>query len=88
MIAHPVAGEDAHEFKRRLDRIPTSFRLGEGDARLLDRAVERVIRPDNPCLGAFIRLTQASLGQATAGDIAAARSTCRGAESGRFIEAP
>jgi predicted acylesterase/phospholipase RssA len=36
--------------KEKLDRIPTSFRLGGDDARLIDAAIDRVLTPANDCL--------------------------------------
>lgn len=39
-----------HDLFERLNRIPTSFRISAEHAGLLDKAVEYVLTPDNPCL--------------------------------------
>jgi hypothetical protein len=62
--------------KERLDRIPTSFRLGRDDARFIDAAIDRVLTADNVCLQqlrAIVRGEQPS--------IAAANRLCRDADA-------
>ncbi|WOB07227.1 patatin-like phospholipase family protein [Piscinibacter gummiphilus] len=61
--------------KRKLDTIPTSFKLADGDARLLDEAVDIVISPANPCLQQIRSLVLAD--SATPEAVAHARQVCR-----------
>ncbi|MBL0730375.1 patatin-like phospholipase family protein [Piscinibacter sp. HJYY11] len=67
--------------KRKLDTIPTSFKLAEGDARLLDEAVELVISPANPCLQRIRDLVLAPAASPEA--IVQARKLCRRTEGQR-----
>ncbi|MBX3627724.1 MAG: patatin-like phospholipase family protein [Rhizobacter sp.] len=61
--------------KRKLDTIPTSFKLADGDARLLDEAVDIVISPANPCLQQIRNLVTAPSVALEA--VAHARQVCR-----------
>lgn len=67
--------------KRKLDTIPTSFKLAEGDVRLLDEAVDLVISPANPCLQRIRDLVLAPA--ATPEAIVQARKVCRRTEGQR-----
>jgi predicted acylesterase/phospholipase RssA len=67
--------------KRKLDMIPTSFKLGEGDAQLLDEAVQAVIAPTNPCLQQIRSLVLAEAAAPEA--VGVARSVCRELEGSR-----
>ncbi|MET0334940.1 MAG: patatin-like phospholipase family protein [Rhizobacter sp.] len=67
--------------KRRLDTIPTSFKLSEGDARLLDQAVDIVISPGNPCLQQIRDLVLAD--QVPPGAVPQARRVCQETEGAR-----
>lgn len=58
--------------KEKLDRIPTSFRIGADDARLIDAAVELVLTPGNDCLRQIRALV---LGEQRS--VAAANRICR-----------
>jgi predicted acylesterase/phospholipase RssA len=72
--------------KRQLDTIPTSFKLADGDARLLDEAVDVVISPGNPCLQ---RIRQLVLAQEVQPDaVADARTVCRRTEGERSTGRP
>ncbi|HEY0817298.1 MAG TPA: patatin-like phospholipase family protein [Rhizobacter sp.] len=67
--------------KRKLDTIPTSFKLSDGDARLLDEAVDVVISPANPCLQ---RIRDLVLAPSAAPDtVVQARKLCRRTEGER-----
>lgn len=70
--------------KRKLDTIPTSFKLGDGDARLLDEAVDIVISPSNPCLQ---QIRQLVLSTETSPE-AVQRAVMHAAEVCRKIEGP
>lgn len=61
--------------KRKLDTIPTSFKLADGDARLLDEAVDLVIAPGNPCLQQIRSLVLADT--AAPGQVTQARRVCQ-----------
>lgn len=61
--------------KRKLDTIPTSFKLADGDARLLDEAVDIVISPANPCLQQIRSLVLAD--SAVPEAVSHARQVCR-----------
>lgn len=70
------AVDRAHaSLKRKLDTIPTSFKLADGDARLLDEAVDIVISPANPCLQQIRSLVLAPSVAPEA--VAHARQVCR-----------
>jgi hypothetical protein len=67
--------------KRKLDTIPTSFKLAPADVQLLDEAVNAVITPTNPCLQQIRSLV---LADAAAPDaVVNARKTCRDVEGPR-----
>lgn len=72
--------------KRKLDAIPTSFKLDERDARLLDEAVEVVLSPANPCLQQLRDLALAE--SAAPGAVAQARRICRDTEGVRQTPSP
>jgi predicted acylesterase/phospholipase RssA len=77
-----VAVDPKHAgLKRRLDTIPTSFKLSDGDARLLDEAVDVVISPANPCLQQIRDLVLAPA--ATPDTVVQARKLCRRTEGER-----
>lgn len=77
-----VAADALHAaLKRKLDTIPTSFKLSEGDARLLDEAVDIVISPGNPCLQQIRELVLAH--DVAPGRVAEARKICRETEGER-----
>jgi predicted acylesterase/phospholipase RssA len=77
-----VAVDPQHAgLKRRLDSIPTSFKLDEGDARLLDEAVDLVIAPANPCLQKIRDLVR--MPEATPESVVHARKVCRRTEGER-----
>lgn len=77
-----VAVDPQHAgLKRRLDTIPTSFKLGDGDARLLDEAVDLVIAPANPCLQKIRELVL--MPEATPESVVQARRVCRRTEGER-----
>lgn len=77
-----VAADARHAgLKRRLDSIPTSFKLADGDARLLDEAVDVVIAPGNPCLQQLRELVLAQ--DVAPGRVAEARRICRHTEGER-----
>lgn len=67
--------------KRKLDAIPTSFKLSSGDAQLLDEAVQTVITPTNPCLQQIHALVLAE--RAAPGAVPDARTVCRETEGPR-----
>lgn len=67
--------------KRKLDMIPTSFKLAEGDARLLDEAVATVIAPGNPCLQQIRNLVLAET--PAPGAVGTARKVCQAVEGQR-----
>ncbi len=67
--------------KRKLDMIPTSFKLAEGDAQLLDEAVQTVISPSNPCLQQIRELVRADV--AAPGAVSIARKVCQEVEGRR-----
>lgn len=67
--------------KRKLDAIPTSFKLADGDSQLLDEAVQTVIAPTNPCLQQIRALV---LADAAAPDaVITARKICLDTEGQR-----
>lgn len=77
-----VAVDPQHAgLKRKLDTIPTSFKLGDGDARLLDEAVDLVISPANPCLQKIRDLVLVP--EATPESVVQARKVCRRTEGER-----
>jgi hypothetical protein len=67
--------------KRELDTIPTSFKLADRDARLLDEAVDTVISPSNPCLQRIRQLVLAQ--EVLPGAVVDARTVCRRTEGER-----
>ena len=67
--------------KRKLDTIPTSFKLAPADARLLDEAVQTVITPTNPCLQQIHALVLAD--RAAPGAVPGARKVCQETEGPR-----
>ncbi|GAB4563810.1 MAG: hypothetical protein Tsb007_32160 [Rhizobacter sp.] len=77
-----VAVDPKHAgLKRKLDMIPTSFKLGDGDAQLLDEAVQVVIAPSNPCLQQIRALVLADV--AAPGAVNIARKVCQEFEGRR-----
>ena len=77
-----VAVDPKHAgLKRRLDMIPTSFKLGDGDAQLLDEAVQTVIAPSNPCLQQIRALVLMEVAPPEAASIA--RRVCQEVEGRR-----
>lgn len=77
-----VAADTRHAgLKRKLDAIPTSFQLADGDAPLLDEAVDVVLTPANPCLQQIRQLVTAP--DAAPGAVTAARKVCRDTEGER-----
>ncbi len=77
-----VAVDPQHAgLKRKLDTIPTSFKLSDGDARLLDEAVDLVISPANPCLQKIRELVLAP--DAAPEAVVQARKVCRRTEGQR-----
>ncbi|MEO8153951.1 MAG: patatin-like phospholipase family protein [Rhizobacter sp.] len=60
--------------KRQLDMIPTSFKLAPLDAGLIDKAVQAIITPENPCLQQIRALVLAE--ESTADAVLAARKIC------------
>jgi len=84
-FAPGIAGQ---ALKRSLDNIPTSFRLDHDAAAQIDRAVDLVISPRNPCMQALGALATRP-GSVTAAQTAAARRACKMSESGRsVVQAP
>jgi predicted acylesterase/phospholipase RssA len=80
-----VAMDPKHAgLKRKLDTIPTSFKLAEGDAALLDQAVEAVITPQNRCLQQIRNLVLAE--QVPAGAVAHAQRVCQDTEGARPLQ--
>jgi NTE family protein len=67
--------------KRKLDLIPTSFKLADGDAQLLDEAVATVIAPSNPCLQQIRALVLADAAGPEA--VSTARKVCQDTEGRR-----
>jgi hypothetical protein len=67
--------------KRKLDTIPTSFKLAAGDAQLLDEAVDAVIAPGNPCLQQMRNLVLAD--KAAPDAVLNARKVCQDVEGRR-----
>jgi len=67
--------------KRKLDTIPTSFKLATADAQLLDEAVDAVIAPGNPCLQQIRALVLAETVAADA--VPTARKVCQDVEGPR-----
>jgi predicted acylesterase/phospholipase RssA len=83
-----VAVDEAHKgLKRQLDTIPTSFKLSDGDAQLLDQAVDIVISPTNPCLQQIRDLVLAP-GPVAEGAAPRARRICRDTEGVRLSQQP
>lgn len=77
-----VAVDPRHAgLKRKLDTIPTSFKLADGDARLLDEAVDLVISPANPCLQQIRSLVTSPTTEPEA--VMNARKVCRRTEGER-----
>ena len=72
---------EAAGLKRQLDKIPTSFKLTPADARLLDRAVDAVITPTNPCLQQIRALVLAD--SAAPDAVPNARKVCQDTEGPR-----
>ncbi|MBC7956507.1 MAG: patatin-like phospholipase family protein [Cytophagales bacterium] len=78
-----VAADPKHApLKRKLDTIPTSFKLATGDARLLDEAVDAVITPTNPCLQQIRALVLAETAAAPEA-VPTARKVCQDVEGRR-----
>jgi hypothetical protein len=69
---------------RRLNNIPTSFRIGKGDVDQIDKAVNWVISPGNPCLQAMAGLLRQQ-GNVTKAVVDNAREACKRSEAGRKI---
>jgi predicted acylesterase/phospholipase RssA len=77
-----VAADPQHAgLKRKLDTIPTSFKLADGDARLLDEAVQAVITPANACLQQIRTLVLAEASSPEA--VGNARQVCQDVEGRR-----
>ncbi len=72
--------------KRKLDMIPTSFKLADEDVRLLDEAVHTVIAPTNPCMQQFRALVLAEAAAPQA--VAQARTVCLDTEGQRQVHIP
>ena len=64
--------EDA-KLRRELNQIPTSFNIDDKDVENIDRAVQQVLTPDNPCLRQIRAIVRGEAGPA-----AAAREICEG----------
>lgn len=80
-----LAFDPAHAgLKRKLDTIPTSFKLADGDARLLDEAVDIVISPANPCLQQIRSLVLAR--SVTEEAVVQARTQCRKIEGPALLK--
>jgi len=75
------ANPEGAGLKRKLDTIPTSFKLAPADARLLDEAVQTVITPTNPCLQQIHALVLAD--RAAPGAVPDARKVCQETEGPR-----
>ncbi len=67
--------------KRQLDLIPTSFKLAPADAGLIDKAVDAIVTPTNPCL---LQIRSLLLPEQVAPEaVTDARRVCAGIEGKR-----
>jgi predicted acylesterase/phospholipase RssA len=77
---HPATGKcTSMRLRDRLDRIPTSVSLSDGDAEAIDQAVKEIMTLDNRCLEGFHAIVKSPL----TSDVQALQNACIDFEDSR-----